>query len=140
MLEILASVNMHVIPSPEMPELDWECCFVAETNEKMIGMSGYKILSTEEAKTTLMVVLPEFRGCEVGKALQTKRMEALLEKNIRYLTTNADRPKTIKWYKKHFGYKEIGFLPKVHEFGHPEIDQWTTLRTDLIDWSKTNKT
>lgn len=134
MLAVLAPTNMHHVPSLEMPELDYRCCFVAESEGRVIGMSGYKITSATEAKTTLMAVLPGFRGWEIGKALQVRRMEALLGLGIRWLTTNADRPETIAWYKKHFGYQEIGTLAKVHEFGRPDIDHWTTLRTDLVAW------
>lgn len=136
MLAVLEPANMHRVPSPEMPELDHRCCFVAESNGRIIGMSGYRLISASEAKTTLMAVLPGYRGWEIGKALQVRRMEALLALGIRWLETNADRPETIAWYKKHFGYVEIGSLAKLHEFGRPDIDRWTTLRTDLIAWDE----
>ncbi|MFH1216033.1 MAG: GNAT family N-acetyltransferase [Pseudomonadota bacterium] len=133
-LQVLETANMHHIPSEEMAELDLHCCFVAEAEGDIIGMSGYKVLTEAEAKTTVMAVLPEYRGWGVGRALQVRRMLALQEKNIRFLTTNADRPEVIAWYKKHFGYQEIGKLDKIHEFGRPDINQWTTLRTDLSLW------
>jgi ribosomal-protein-alanine N-acetyltransferase len=117
-----------------MPELDLSCCLVAEIDGKIVGVSGYKILSSNEGKTTLLAVDPECRKLGLGYALQKWRMEELLNENIRYLTTNADRPETIAWYKKHFGYQEIGSLQKEHEFGRPDIDHWTTLRTDLVAW------
>ncbi len=63
-------------------------------------------------------------------------MLALWEQGIRILTTNADIPETIEWYKKYFGYREIGKLQKIHEFSRPDIDEWTTLQTDLSDWEK----
>lgn len=135
MLAVLEPTNMHHVPSAEMPELDYRCCFVAESSGAIIGMSGYKITSATEAKTTLMAVVPGFRGWDIGKALQVRRMEALLAQGVRWLTTNADRPETIAWYKKHFGYQEIGTLAKLHEFGRPDIDHWTTLRTDLVAWA-----
>lgn len=136
MLAILRTVNMHHIPSPEMPELDWRCCFVAEADNRLAGLCGYKIISASEGKTTLLAVLPEYRRGGIGQALQEERMRALLARGIRFLTTNADRPETIAWYKKHFGYQEIGFLPKKHEFGLPEVDCWTTLKTDLAAWDR----
>ncbi|OGQ96319.1 MAG: hypothetical protein A2521_10805 [Deltaproteobacteria bacterium RIFOXYD12_FULL_57_12] len=136
MLEVLKTVNMHHIPSPEMPELDWQCCFVAEVGDRVVGMSGYKILSATEGKTTLLAVLPEYRRSGIGRALQVKRMQILLDRDIRFLTTNADRPETIAWYKKYFGYQEIGSLPKEHEFGRVDVDRWTTLKTDLVSWDK----
>jgi 3-keto-5-aminohexanoate cleavage enzyme len=52
-LDVLHTVNMHYIPSPEMPELDLNCCLVAEMKDKIVGLSGYKVLSSDEGKTTL---------------------------------------------------------------------------------------
>jgi len=135
MLEVLKTVNMHHIPSVEMPELDYRCYFVAEVEGRIIGICGYKILSATEGKTTLLAVLPDYRRWGVGRALQVKRMRVLLDQGIRFLLTNADRPETITWYKKHFGYQEIGFLAKEHEFGLPNVHYWTTLKTDLIAWN-----
>jgi len=135
-LEIMKTANMHYVPSPEMPELDWKCFFVAKIDGRFVGTAGYKVISKTEAKTTLMAVHPEFRKYGIGRALQERRMIALCERGIRTLTTNADIPETIEWYKKHFGYKETGKLKKIHEFGRPDIDEWTTLQTDLVEWRK----
>jgi len=133
-LEIMKTANMHYVPSPEMPELDWKCFFVAKVEEKLVGAAGYKILSPMEAKTTLMAVHPDFRKHGIGRLLQERRMLALCDKGIKILITNADIPDTIAWYKKHFGYKEKGKLKKIHEFGRPDIDEWTMLETDLVEW------
>jgi len=135
-LQIMRYANMHNVPSPEMPELDWKCFFVAKIDGRIVGAAGYKITSGTEAKTTLMSVLPDFREYGIGRALQTSRMRALCEQGIETLITNADIPETIEWYKKHFGYKEIGKLKKVHEFGRSNIDEWTTLQTDLREWKR----
>jgi N-acetylglutamate synthase-like GNAT family acetyltransferase len=135
-LKILETANMHNVPSPEMPELDWSCYFVARADGRIIGSAGYKILSPTSAKTTLMAVLPEYRRFGVGRALQERRMLALAERGIIELTTNADVPESIEWYKKHFGYREVGKLKKLHEFGRPDIAEWTTLKTDLKTWMK----
>lgn len=130
-LELMKTANMHYIPSPEMPDLDWRCFFVAKVDGRIVGAAGYKILSPTEAKTTLMAVHPDYRRYGIGRALQERRMFALRQKGIKRLITNADIPETISWYKKHFGYKEIGRLKKLHEFGRSDIDEWTTLETDL---------
>ncbi len=50
------------------------------------------------------------------------------------VTTNANLPLTISWYKKHFGYREVGRARKAHEFGDPQIDHWTTLQVYLNAW------
>jgi N-acetylglutamate synthase-like GNAT family acetyltransferase len=135
-LEIMKTANMHNVPSPEMPDLDWRCFFVARIEGKIVGAAGYKILSPTEAKTTLMAVYPEHRKHGIGRLLQERRMLALCEKGIEVLVTNADIPETIEWYKRHFGYRETGKLKKIHEFGRPDVDEWTTLQTDLVKWRK----
>ncbi len=86
-----------------------------------------------------MAVLPSCRGWGIGMRLQARRMEALCARGIRTLVTNADRPATIAWYKKHFGYREIGAIAKIHPFGDPDVSHWTTLQSDLVAWCKTRE-
>jgi ribosomal-protein-alanine N-acetyltransferase len=136
MLKLMKTVNMHHIPSPEMPELDWKCCFIAKVGAKIVGAAGYKIISPKKGKTTLMAVYPEFRRFGIGRQLQERRMLAMSDAGIETLITNADIPETIDWYKKHFGYRKVGKLKKLHEFGRQDIDEWTTLETDLRGWRK----
>lgn len=136
---LLKLANMHHIPSKEMPELTYETYVVARQDGSIVGFCGYKILSSTEAKTELMVVDPAVRGQGVGYQLQVWRMEDMLKKGIKTLTTNTDLPETITWYKKNFGYKEVGKLKKFHEFGDPRIDEWTTLQVDLVEWDKQRK-
>lgn len=138
-LKILEQANMHHIGTPEMPELTYDTYMVAQTDEGIAGFCGFKILSNTEAKTELMVVDFKYRGHGIGIKLQTTRMENLLAKGIRTLTTNTDLPKTIKWYKTYFDYKEVGKLKKIHKFGDPEIDHWTTLQVDLVEWDKNRR-
>jgi len=133
--ELLRQANMHHIPSPEMPELTFENYYVAEAGGVIAGFCGYKVLSPTEAKTELMVVDRAFRGRGVGNLLQEFRMGKMADAGIKTLTTNTDLPPTIAWYKKHFGYKAVGFLKKINEFGDPAIDTWTTLQVDLKDWA-----
>ena len=135
-MRLMEMVNMHHIPSPEMPELDWRRFFVAWVGGEMAGACGYKMLSDHEGKTTLLAVDPGFRRRGVGNLLQERRMLALIDLGAKSVTTNADRPETISWYKTHFGYKEVGTLAKEHEFGRKDIDHWTTLRSDLEAWQK----
>jgi ribosomal-protein-alanine N-acetyltransferase len=130
-LRIMEFWNMHHIPSEEMSELDISCFFVAEENGKIVGASGYKMISPTEGKTTLLGVDPITKGKGIGRALQHIRMEKMYELGAETVTTNADRVETIAWYIKNFGYKPIGYLDKVHSFGDPAIPHWTTLKTDL---------
>jgi 3-keto-5-aminohexanoate cleavage enzyme len=135
-LEIMRPWNMHHVPSAEMEALDLACFFVAETNGAMIGASGYRLLGTGQGKTTLLAVLPEHLGSGAGAALQLKRLEAMAALGVHTVTTNADRPETIAWYKSRFGYREVGKLPKIHDFGRSDITEWTTLELDLTGYMR----
>lgn len=135
-LAVLATANMQHIPSPEVPEFDLACAFVARLAGRIVGVAGYKVLSAFRAKTTLLAVLPEARRHGIGRLLQERRMDALCALGIKTLSTNSDRPETIAWYEKHFGYVRVGSLPKLHPFGHEGIHEWTTLETDLTRWRK----
>ncbi|MCG8684023.1 MAG: GNAT family N-acetyltransferase [Desulfobacterales bacterium] len=134
--QLLEQVNMHHIPSGEMDALTFENYFVARMDGKVVGFCGYKILSATLAKTELMAVDKEYRKYGIGFKLQTRRMEEMLKRGIEKLVTNTDLSQTIAWYKKHFGYREVGRLKKVCEFSSPDIDHWTTLETDLVQWCK----
>lgn len=133
-LRVLKTANMHHIPSEEMPELDLSRCFVARQGERVIGLGGYKMLPDGRGKTTLLVVLPEFRDHGIGHALQVRRMEAMEGEGAKKVITNADDPSVISWYKRHFGYREVGKLRKLHEFGLVDVDHWTTLEMDIRKW------
>jgi len=134
----LESANMHHIPSKEMPSLDLSHAFVALMDGVVVGFSGIKMLAPVDgvgrAKTTLLAVLPEFRKHGIGRMLQERRMLAAIDLGAQVLITNADRPETIGWYKKHFGYREVGHVKKDHEFGLADVHEWTTLETDLLTW------
>lgn len=130
-LAVLKPWNMHHIPSPEMEMIDFDTFFVAKLDGKIVGVSGYKVLSKEEGKTTLLAVYPEFQGSGIGKALQDRRLEAMHQAGIKSVITNADRHDIIVWYKKHYGYKEIGKVKKIASFGLDEVKEWTTLQMDV---------
>lgn len=135
-LDVMLTANMHHVPSPEMPELDWRCFYVARVGGEVVGASGYKVLSPREAKTTLMAVKPEYRRDGIGRLLQERRMLAVSDLGIETLWTNADIPETIAWYKRYFGYQEAGKLRKLHEFGRPDVPEWTTLKTSVSEWRR----
>lgn len=130
-LAVMRHYNMHHVPSVEMDELDLGCFFVARRDGRIVGAAGYRILSPTEGKTTLLGVLPECSGMGIGKALQHRRMAVMHARGVKTLTTNADRPDTILWYRKHYGYRPVGSVPKLCSFGLETIDHWTTLQTDL---------
>src|SRR5262245_37464183 len=134
MLSVLETVNMHHVPSPEMDDFDVGRWYVAECGGRVVGVSGFRLLGPPEApvgKTTLLAVYPDQRENGIGRALQELRMEKMRGAGATRVITNADRPETIAWYKRHFGYREVGEVAKLHEFGLPEVDRWTTLEADL---------
>jgi N-acetylglutamate synthase-like GNAT family acetyltransferase len=134
-LAVLRCANFHRIPSPEMPELDLGRFFVAEVDDRIVGVAGYKLLGDGIGKTTLMAVLPEYRGLGIGECLQRLRMTEMRSLGCRVAITNADLPATLDWYQRKFGYRVVGRLRKLHEFGAPDIDHWTTMEADLLRWS-----
>jgi uncharacterized protein (DUF849 family)/N-acetylglutamate synthase-like GNAT family acetyltransferase len=133
-LTVMRCFNMHHVPSLEMPELDLTRFFVARMEGGVVGASGYTMLSPMEGKTTLMGVIPDLSGLGIGKALQEARLLAMHALGAHTVTTNADIPETIVWYKKHYGYREVGTLAKLHSFGLEQVHHWTTLRMDLDAW------
>ncbi|MCG8343914.1 MAG: GNAT family N-acetyltransferase [Chlorobiales bacterium] len=136
-LKVMEPWNMHHVPSEEMDELDLSCFFVARVSGNIVGAAGYKLLTTEKGKTTLLGIRPEFSGMGLGRALQDARLEAMYALGIKRVVTNADRPETIIWYKKHYGYREIGSLKKICDFGLSDVDHWTTLEMDLEKYMST---
>jgi 3-keto-5-aminohexanoate cleavage enzyme len=134
MLGVLATVNMHHVPSLEMEDFDVGHWYVAESEGRVVGVAGYRLLGPPGApvgKTTLLAVDPGQRENGIGRALQELRMERMREAGATKVITNADRPETIAWYKRHFGYREVGRIEKLQEFGLPDVDRWTTLEADL---------
>ncbi|MBN1866994.1 GNAT family N-acetyltransferase [Candidatus Sumerlaeota bacterium] len=135
-LEVMRPWNMHHVPSPEMETMDLSMYFVARKEGRVIGAAGYAILSQTVGKTTLLGVLPDLQGSGVGKALQNTRLEAMHRLGVKKVVTNSDRPATIEWLKKSYGFREVGTLKKLMSFGDPDIDRWTTLELDLVAYMK----
>jgi len=134
MLRVLETVNMHRIPSPEMHDFDLGRWYVAEDDGELIGVSGFRLLRKPEGtigKTTLLAVHPDHREKGVGRALQELRLELMRDEGALRVVTNADRPETIEWYQRNFGYMAVGRTPKLHEFGLVDVDHWTTLEAPL---------
>lgn len=135
-LDVMRSANMHRVPSAEMAELDLARFLVARAGGRVVGAAGWTLLPDGQGKTTLLAVLPAFTGRGIGAHLQDARLAAMRDAGATTVTTNADRPSTIGWYRRHYGYRVVGTLPKLHEFGEPSIDHWTTLELDLEAWAR----
>ena len=134
MLDVLETANMHNIPSAEMDDFDVGHWYVAEDDSQIVGVAGFRILPTDAGpvgKTTLLAVHPAQRANGIGRSLQELRMDQMRDAGASRVITNADRPETIEWYQRHFGYRVVGELAKLHEFGLPDVDRWTTLEASL---------
>jgi ribosomal-protein-alanine N-acetyltransferase len=133
-LECLRPWNMHHVPSPEMERIELDRFFVAELSGQIVGAAGYTFIAPGRGKTTLLGVLPRHNALGIGAALQEARVQAMAAQGATKITTNADRPQVIAWYKKHWGYREVGKLPKLHSFGDDAVAEWTTLEMDVGAW------
>lgn len=134
-IKVLKSWNLHKIPSPEAEDIDFSCFFIAKVEDRIVGVSGYKILSNTEGKTRLLAVYPELQGTGIGKALQDIRLETMFQKGIKKVFTYPDRADINLWYKKHYGYVEKGKRKKLSD--HGSSDPYTTiLELDLISYMK----
>ncbi len=54
-------------------------------------------------------------------------------RGVRRVRTETDRPATVRWYVRRFGYRIVGNNPKKHVFSRPDVDHWTVLNLDLAD-------
>lgn len=62
---------------------------------------------------------------------QRLRVNLMRDAGATRVITNADRHETIAWDERHFGYRRVGEVEKLHEFGLPDVDRWTTLEAQL---------
>lgn len=132
----LETANMHHIPSAEMHDLDVGTWFVAEGKDGagIVGVCGHELQRRDGelvGKTCLLAVRPEARSAGIGRALQELRMGVMRDAGAKRVITNADRPESIDWYVREFGYRKVGEVAKLHEFGLPDVDRWTTLEAPL---------
>ena len=67
----------------------------------------------------------------MGTALQEARLDEMAALGVESVITNADRPATVAWYIRRFGYEVVGHQRKLIPFGDPDIERWTTLELDL---------
>lgn len=119
------------IPDPERTALNIENSFVALDDGKLVGVASYIILGADTAETASLAVAKECRGLGVGYLLQKARLEEMKRKGIRTVRTETDRPETIDWYVRKFGYRIVGANKKKHSFSLPDVDFWTVLELDL---------
>ncbi len=142
-MELLSKWDMAPTPEiadAERSDIEIAHAFVAEDETgRLIGIASYLLLNDGVAETASLAVSPEAQGTGVGARLQVARLEEMLEQGIRWVRTETDRPETISWYQRKFGYRIIGSNPKKHAFSLPDVDTWTVLELDVEQWASTQK-
>jgi N-acetylglutamate synthase-like GNAT family acetyltransferase len=108
--------------------------FVAEASDAVVGVASYIVHTDTLAETASLAVDPEYRGQGVGYRLQVARLEEMRSRGIERVRTETDRPETIEWYIENFGYEQVGTNPKKHDFSLSDVDEWTVLELDLVEW------
>lgn len=138
-LRILALWNMAPrapsagVPDPERTSIDNGNAFVAEAGGRIVGTCSYFLIGDGWAETASLAVDPEPRFAGVGVLLQQARLEEMRGRGVRRVRTETDRPATIRWYVRRFGYRTVGTNPKEDASGLPDVDHWTVLELDLAD-------
>ncbi|MFO7570226.1 MAG: GNAT family N-acetyltransferase [Smithellaceae bacterium] len=139
-LRILAKWNMapvsasREIPDPERSTIHLANTFVACDGDAVVGVASYIDLSLYIAETASLAVDPAYKGCGIGFRLQEARLEEMVRRGFHKVVSETDRPMTIDWYIRHFGYRIVGTHPKKHTFSLPDVDQWTVLELDLAKY------
>lgn len=136
-LDLLAKWNMAPVqatpevPDPERGSVDIKHSFVALDADCIVGICSYIIIDRTMAETASLAVDPVYQGKHIGERLQVARLNEMKGKGIKRVRTETDRPETIQWYIRKFGYRIIGKNKKKHAFSLPNIDHWTVLELDL---------
>jgi len=110
--------------------------FVADDSGTVVGVASYIIHDETLGETASLAVDPDYRGQGIGYRLQAARLKEMRSRGIETVRTETDRPETIEWYVENFGYERVGTNPKKHDFSLSEVDEWTVLELDLIEWAE----
>ena len=126
-VEILAHWNMAPVapgpgcPDPETSGLEEGRTFVAVSGGTVVGVASYVLRGDGWAETASLAVDPAWRGKGVGERLQRARLAAMKTLGVQHVRTETDRPETIAWYQRKFGYRVAGAVPKKHAFSLPDV-------------------
>lgn len=126
-------------PDPERSGVDVENGFVAILDDRLVGTCSYIVHSDTLAETASLAVDPDIRGAGIGYRLQVARLLEMRRRGIQKVRTETDRPETIRWYQRKFGYRRVGENPKKHAFSLEDVGHWTVLELDLIQWVAPNE-
>jgi len=123
------------VPNPELPFIPVDATIVATVDGAVVGAGNYVLVGRGRGETLSLAVDPAYRRAGIGTLLQTARLERMKALGVTTVVTDADRPETIDWYIRKFGYRVVGTRPKRHAFGLEGVDFWTVLELDLRGWS-----
>jgi 3-keto-5-aminohexanoate cleavage enzyme len=135
-IEILSRWNMapveptSEVPEPERTSINIGNSFVALDGDRIVGVCSYNLPAPETGETASLAVYPEYQGKGIGYKLQLARFREMKGKGVKKVVTYADRPSTIAWYIKKFGYRITGKWKKKHAFGYCN-DYYIILELDL---------
>jgi N-acetylglutamate synthase-like GNAT family acetyltransferase len=118
-------------PNPERDRIEIANGFVAVVDGRVVGVCSYFVLDQEWVETASLAVDPSCPIKTLGEALHTARLNEIRQRGFKKVRTETDRPYVIAWYKRKFGYREVGTNPKKHPFSLPDVDVWTVLELDL---------
>ena len=118
-------------PDAERSGIAIENTFIAEEEGRIVGVASFIMHGADSAETASLAVDPDYLGQGLGAQLQRTRLEEMRRRGVRRVRTEADRPATIRWYVREFGYRIVGTNPKKHDFGLPGVNEWTVLELDL---------
>jgi predicted N-acetyltransferase YhbS len=136
-LDILKKWNMaplapsEAIPDPERSTILVENTFVAISGEKLVGVGSFIEWDDALAETASLAVDPSYKGQGIGYRLQVARLKEMKARGFKRVRSETDRPETIQWYMRKFGYRLVGRNPKKHAFSLENVDYWTVLELDL---------
>jgi ribosomal protein S18 acetylase RimI-like enzyme len=123
------------IPMPEVRAIPIATTLVALRDGVIVGIGSYVLAGERRGDTLLLAVDPECRGAGIGVRLQTARLARMKAEGVETVVTETDRPESVDWYVRKFGYRIVGTRPKRHPFGFEGAADWTVLELDLRRWS-----
>lgn len=143
--EILGAWNMApLLPSDALPDTELAAIpvattLVAEIDGVIGGAGSYVLMDDGWGRTEILAVDRGYRGAGIGTRLQSARLTRMHALGVERVRTDADRPETIDWYVRHFGYRSVGTRAKKHPFGLTTVDRWTVLELDLRAWVRAQR-
>ena len=119
------------ISNPERTAVIVGNTVVAEDAGRIVGVRSFIQHSSTEAEGASLAVDPAFHKHGIGKALMMTGYRQMLERGIRKVRAETDRPEVVAWLCRNFGHRVIGTIPKRHIFGNKDVDHWTMLELEL---------